>query len=177
MSEMQQLAAARAPLPEHVEELRRRAADLARPVKPPRADDVHTAIIFELGGEQYAVVAKAVLQVVALRELTPLPNAPLPLFGLTQWRGDVLTVLDVREMLGVPRRGLPDLGRVIVVDGRDRVFGVLADAVRDVRDIDFDDVKPLPTDDADGGTLLSGITDDGVLVIDSDALRGLGRGG
>lgn len=177
MSGMQQLTAARAPRPEHVEVLRSRAADLARPVKPPRADDVNAAIIFELGGQRYAVVAKAVLQIVALRELTPLPSAPLPLFGLTQWRGDVLTVLDVREILGVSRRGLPDLGRVIVVDGHDRVFGILADAARDVRDIDFGDVQPLPADDADHGRLVSGITDDGVLVIDSDALRGLGRGG
>lgn len=177
MSDMQELAAARVPRPEHVEELRHRAAELARPAKPPRADDVHAAIIFELGGERYAVAAHAVLQIVALRELTPLPSAPLPLFGLTQWRGDVLTVLDVRELLGVPRHGLADLARVIVVDGSHHVFGVLADAVRDVRDIDIDGVQPLPADDADRGTLLSGITDDGVLVIDSDALRGLGRGG
>lgn len=174
MRDIADLTAARAARPDQVDELRRRAAHLARPLRLERGA-AEASILFELSGETFAIAARVVRQIIVLHALTPLPGAPLPLFGVTQWRGDVLTVLDVREALGVPRGGLTDLGRVIVVDGRNTPFGILADAVRDVRDIRVADVRPLPADDDTGrGTMLRGITADDVLVIDDDVLRDLG---
>lgn len=160
--------AARAPAPESVELLRQRAAELARPVKTPDDSGRVTAVMFELGRESYALAATVVLEVFVLRAISPLPGAPAPLFGVTQWRGDVLTVLDLRDALGSPRRGVTDLSRVLVVDGPDRRFGVLADAARGAADLATDQIRSLPDDQE--GTLLRGITDAGVLVIDEKAL-------
>lgn len=162
--------AARAPRPEHHRLLKRRAAALARVPPGEGGENVLPMVMFTLGDETYALDARVVLQVVVLRELTPLPSAPAPLFGVTQWRGDVLTILDLRAALGVNVRGVTDLARVVVVNGHDRVFGILADAAREVMDIGIEAIRPLRAADAERGSLLDGITDDGVLIIDSTAL-------
>jgi purine-binding chemotaxis protein CheW len=169
------LHAARAAAPADVEVLRRRAAELARVPAAGRTGNTIPAVIFHLADENYAIDARVVLQVHVLQDLTPLAGARPPLFGITHWRGMVLTILDLREQLGVRPRGLSDLSRVIVVgDGR-RAFGILADAARDVIDLDDVTVRPLPADEAAGRTLIRGITDDAVLVLDTSAVLRAGH--
>jgi purine-binding chemotaxis protein CheW len=153
-----------------LELLRRRAVALARrPVREAAGTSVQV-ILFELGDEEFAIEASCVLQVAVLRELTPLPGAAAPLFGVTHWRGEVLTILDLREALGVHARGVTDLGRIIVVDGPDRLFGVLADKVSEMMEIDTQRIMALPAEDAARASLLRGVTEEGVLVVDTPAL-------
>jgi purine-binding chemotaxis protein CheW len=161
-------AAGRAPLPEHVPLLRTRAAALARAQAVERTGESLHVLVFGLGGERYAIEGACVLQVGVLREMTPLPGAAAPLFGITHWRGEVLTLLDLRDVFGARTSGVTDLGRFLVVDGPDRRFGIVVDAVMDARDVAAHDVRPLPGDDA--RSLLRGMTDEGVLIIDSAAL-------
>jgi purine-binding chemotaxis protein CheW len=172
------LAEARAPAPEHVAELRRRARALAREGgwwQAAAADDSFSALVFQLAGSTYAVDAACVLRVLTLRELTPLPGAAAPLFGVTHWRGDVLTLLDIRPLLGASTGGLTDMGRVIVMDGEDRHFGLVVDAVTELADVRRESIQRLPREDGDGESLLEGITEAGVFII--DAARVLARFG
>jgi len=172
-SDPARLAAERAPAPEHLAELRRRAAALARDQgrwRTGREADAFTAVVFRLAGSQYGIDASCVLRVLTLRELTPLPGAAAPLFGVTHWRGDVLTLLDVRPLLGAPTDGLTDLGRVLVLDGADRKFGIVADAVDDLAEIRQDRIRPLPHEDGNGESLLQGMTEDGIFIIDAERI-------
>ena len=169
------LRAARLPAPGHVDVLRKRAAELARVPAADRRAEAIPAVIFELADERYAIEARIVLQVHVLRELTPLAGARPPLFGITHWRGMVLTILDLRAELGVRSQGITDLSRVLVIDGGRQPFGILADAARDFIDLAQTTVRPLAADDASARTLLRGITDDAVLVMDPDAVLAVGR--
>jgi purine-binding chemotaxis protein CheW len=168
--------AGRLPAEEHVSLLRRRAAALAREEKGAGDADARPAVVFELAGERYAIDAGCVLRVLTLRELTPLPGAAAPLFGVTHWRGSVLTLLDIRPLLGALAPGITDLARVVVLEGRDREFGIVVDRVRDLVDVSEADVRPLPDRDEDSsGSLLSGILQDGTFVV--DAMQLLARHG
>ena len=169
------LKAARLAVPGHVDILRKRAADLARMPAVDRASEAMPAVIFELADERYAIEAGIVLQVHVLHELTPLAGARPPLFGITHWRGMVLTILDLRAELGVRSTGLTDLSRVLVIDGGRQPFGILADAARDFIDLAQTTVRPLSAEEASARTLLRGITDDAVLVMDSDAVLAAGH--
>jgi purine-binding chemotaxis protein CheW len=168
--------AARAPLSRNVELLRRRAAALARVPRREVSTSTVNAVLFKLGQEQYAIEAARVLEVAALRDLTPLPGAPPPLLGLTHWRGEVLTVLDLRAVLGVRTQGLTDLRRLIVVAGRRRAFGILADQAREIIAIDTS-LLQRARDRDEQTDLIAGMTDDAVLMIDADALARLHGGG
>lgn len=169
------LNAARTPAPEDVEVLRRRAAALARVPAATRQADTTPAVIFELADEVYAIDARIVLEVHVLRELTPFAGASAPLFGITHWRGSILTILDLREQLGVRSRGVTDLSRVIVVDGGRTPFGILADAARDFIDLQESGIRSLPADEGSARRLLRGMTDDAVLVMNTDAVLDVGR--
>lgn len=161
---------ARAPREEHRELLSARATELARVPRGERRGAAVPAVVFALGDERYALDMAAVLQVEVLRELTPLPGAAAPLFGVTQWRGEVLTVLDLRTVLGARVRGVTDLGRILVLNGADRTFGILADRVTDMVEVHADRLKPLPHEPGRARSLLRGMTDDAVFVIDEAAL-------
>jgi chemotaxis signal transduction protein len=90
-----------------------------------------------LSGERYAhCVASCGGQVAVLLELTPLPGASAPLFGITHWRGDVLTLLDLRAALGAHAGGVTDLSRIIVAGRADRRFGMVVDAVVEMAEVE-----------------------------------------
>jgi purine-binding chemotaxis protein CheW len=160
----------RAPHAEHRAVLRGRALALARTPPAPVEGEFITALVFEFGNARYAVDAAAVLQVTPLRDLTPLPGATLPLLGVTYWRGQVLTVFDLRGPLGVQVRGLTDMGKLIVLDGTGHDFGILADRVSDMTPIDIGSLRPVESRGGRDSALLRGMTDDAVLVIDAATL-------
>jgi len=163
--------AARAPRPEDRALLAQRAVALARDPGAGVVVDAFPAITFSLGREHYALDARIVRQVSVLRALTPLPGARLPVYGVTHWRGSVLTVLDLRAALGATTHGLPDLSRIVVVETAGRTFGILVDFSLALVEVDRSAIRELPADDRGGRTLLLGIMDDGLLVIDAEAFR------
>jgi purine-binding chemotaxis protein CheW len=152
--------------------LRERARVLARPLS---GGSEHTtrldAVSFSLGRERYAVDVSNVFAVFRLSSLTPLPGARIPVIGLTQWRGDVLTVLDVRGLVGAVTTALDDLARVIVL-GVDRPeFGLLADRLEDPLRLDAGSVFPLSAERASRASdIVRGVTSDAVVILDASAL-------
>jgi chemotaxis signal transduction protein len=126
-------------------------------------------LVFSLGRERFAVPSSYVFAVFPLSELVPLPGATPPVVGLTRWRGDVLTVLDLRRLVGTVPTALDDLSRVIVMGTSSPEFGVLADAVSDIVAVDPSTLHALPEARGDS-RVLAGITRDAVHVIDAAAL-------
>lgn len=151
--------------------LRERARHLAKPMSDTSLTTRIDAVAFSLGRERYAIEATHVFAVFRLESLTPLPGALPPVAGVTPWRGDVLTVLDIRGLVGAIPTALDDLARVIVL-GTDRPeLGLLADRIDDPLQLDAEAVHPLSADRASRGSeILRGVTSDAVVVIDAPAL-------
>jgi len=150
--------------------LEARARALAR-----RLDDVapHVGVemlSFSLAREQFAVPSRYVFAVFPLSELVPLPGAAPPVIGLTRWRGDVLTILDLRRLIANVTGALDDLSRVIVVGDAYPQFGILADVVRDMITIDLSALHRVPDERRGETRMLLGITNDAIHVIDAPAL-------
>jgi purine-binding chemotaxis protein CheW len=120
------------------------------------------------------VASRYVHAVFQLVELVPLPGARSPVVGLTRWRGDVLTVLDLRRLVGLSVHALDDLGRVIVIGDAAAELGILADALDELRAVDPATLFPLSDRTADrapdSAALVAGVTVDGVHMIDAAVL-------
>jgi len=58
-------------------------------------------VVFRLAGEHYALPAASIRAVVGKSPITPLPGTPSHLLGLTNQRGEILSVLDFRPLLGL----------------------------------------------------------------------------
>ena len=150
--------------------LEERARALARPAAQPPSGDTLELITFALANEVYAVESRYVAAVFRLIDLSPLPGATPPVCGVTAWRGDLLTILDLRAPLGLPVTALNDLSRVIAL-GEDRpAFGILADAVRELVTLPAAEVRAPPEGVAAQREYLRGVTPDALLVLDADVL-------
>lgn len=157
--------------PERVRQvLEERARVLARPAAPPPAGDTLELITFVLADELYALESRYVVEVFRLADLSPLPGARPPVFGVTAWRGELLTILDLRPMLGLSVGALNDLNRVIVLGEERPAFGVLADAVRELVNLPASAVRDPPEGVAAEREYVRGVTGDAVLVLDAKEL-------
>ncbi|MEX2156441.1 MAG: chemotaxis protein CheW [Gemmatimonadales bacterium] len=150
--------------------LEERARALARPATPPPAGDTLEVMTFALANEVYAVESRYVVAVFRLQELSPLPGAGRPVFGVTAWRGELLTILDLRAALGLSVTALNDLSRVIVLGEERPAFGILADAARELVNLPASAVREPPEGVAAQREYLRGVTPNAVLVLEATKL-------
>lgn len=152
--------------------LAQRARELARPLAGEARRDGRLVVHFTLSGERLILEARWLLGITRLATLAALPGAEPPVRGVTVWRGELLTVLDIRPVLGISTAGLSDLTRVLVLGQRRPRFGLLVDTVGDA--VDLSDIRLLP---APAGSLardyLLGVTADAALVLDGARLMQL----
>ena len=157
--------------------LDQRAARLAEPPAPEVPAGSVDLITFRLGRENCAIDAAVVLNVFRLAGLARLPGAAVPVYGVTLWRGEVMTVLDLRPLLGMSTIALSDLGRVIVVGRSRAAFGFLADSVTGVRATLPSEIHPSSGKSGLQQSLVRGITSDATLVLDDEELLRLANSG
>lgn len=150
--------------------LEQRARALARPAR--LADvDVADTVTFLLSRERYAIAARNVFAVFRLSALVRLPGAHAPVAGVTRWRGDVLTLLDVRSLVGASTNALDDLAVVLVIGVEQPEFGILADALESPMVLGDDPLlSPIGRHTGTGVPVIRGVTRDGHLVLDAPAL-------
>ena len=152
-----------------LEVLEARARLLARvPVEPPRAGEVLELVGFVLAGARYAIESRFVREVARLTRFTPVPGTPAFVLGVTNLRGEILALFDLRHLLGVVTEGVTDLGRIVVLGDQRREFGLLADAASEV--LYVRGASLAQTETAWGRAYVRGVTADGVIVLSGEAL-------
>lgn len=149
--------------------LERRARELARAVEAEGglADGLEV-ITFHLGGERYAIDTRYVLEVSPLTQVTRVPGAGATLVGVANLRGTLLPVFDLAQVLGLEHT-ISDHVRVLVL-GRGRPeLGVVADRVEELTVVPRETLRDGPTQ-ADGDSLVLGMTEDALVVLDGGEL-------
>ena len=103
------------------------------------ATRVSTCLVV-LGGEQFAIDVRHVREVMIVETLTAVPGAPAFVRGVASLRGEVLAILDVAPVLGLPScRGGP-AGKALVLEP---AAGHVAVVVDDVLGLEtFDELRP-----------------------------------
>jgi purine-binding chemotaxis protein CheW len=130
-------------------------------------------VTFDLAGETYALPVSAVQEIVRPGQITRVPHAPAPVRGITNLRGRVLAVVDLRVRLGLAAAGeTGDKSRILVVAARERTLGLLVDAARQVIKLLPSAVQPPPADIRSESTdFLLGVyhlADELVILLDVD---------
>ena len=88
--------------------LRINCAELPAPLALPAAPESQEKyVIFSLAGANYAVPMNQVLELGELGHFTPVPHVPAWLLGVTNLRGDIVSVIDLRVLLGVEVADVP----------------------------------------------------------------------
>ncbi|MCE9572014.1 MAG: chemotaxis protein CheW [Deltaproteobacteria bacterium] len=98
---------------------------------------------FTLGDSLFGIDAGRVLEIVAVKDLSRVPGSPRHVRGLMNLRGQVVTCLDLDEILERPpstrRRGF-----AVVLDDGEGLTSLEVDRVSDVFDLDPAEVEPVP---------------------------------
>ncbi len=91
------------------------------------------AICFTLGDEEFGVDLNLVRQIVKPPPLTWVPRAEPDILGVVSIRGSVVTLLDLRQVMGVEPTNWPRMARILIVELEGEPLGLLVDSVTHVR--------------------------------------------
>ena len=96
-----------------------------------------------LGSSVYGVPIRHILEIVGAARPQPVPLAPAFVGGLVHYRGDVLTTVSLRQVLGLP----PQAGTqaILILESPDGCFGLLVDSVGEVLTVAAPDIEPNPS--------------------------------
>lgn len=123
--------------------------------------------------EIFALPVRQVQEILRVTALTRVPHAPFPVRGVTNLRGYVLPVVDLRVRLAMAPVEPGPRARIMVVQSRGRLIGLLVDAVEQVMQIDRLAVE-LPPEDVmtDQSYYLLGVyhvsEEEMVILLDAD---------
>jgi len=151
-----------------------RARALAQVPAPARPADAYLdVVLFGLGKERYAIETRLVREVARLSDFTPIPGTPDFVLGITNLRGAVVAIIDSHRFFGIPRNGVTDLSRLIVLGTVRREFGILADETYGQAEIAADEILPPPGDVSGiGRGYIRGVTSEALIILDGTELLG-----
>jgi len=96
-----------------------------------------------VGKSLFGVPITHILEIVGGARPQPVPLAPPYVGGLVHYRGDVLTTVSLRQLLGLPpKEGVQD---ILVLESKDGCFGLLVDSVGEVLTASAADYEPNPS--------------------------------
>lgn len=135
------------------------------------------AVIFNLRDEHYGLDIFRVVEIIRLREITPIPKVADYVRGLVNLRGKTIPVIDLGVRFGLGTTMDSDSARIIVVDSDGGNVGVLVDGVREVIALSADQVEgPPAVSDRVKADFIRGVAKEGgslITLLDLDcALAG-----
>lgn len=167
-----EVLAAFSPPPEQWQDiLTRRARQLAEPPEQETEIQLIEVVSFLLAYETYAIETAYVREVYPLKDLTPLPCTPPFVAGIVNVRGQVMSVIDMKQLFQLPVVGLTDHNKVVIISDGTMEFGILTDAILGVRHIPLPDIQhDLPTLSGMREAYLKGVTGERIVVLDGAKL-------
>jgi purine-binding chemotaxis protein CheW len=101
-------------------------------------------ISFFVGKEEYGLELLCVKEVIRTRGITWLPQAPSFVKGIINLRGDVIPIIDLRDKSGLDSQEATAMTRVIVVEVKGRLMGMVVDSASQVVRIPAEEIDPPP---------------------------------
>jgi len=101
-------------------------------------------VIFQLGSEFFGADIAKVESIIKIQSITQLPHAPNFVEGVTNLRGKVLPVIDLRKRFGLPAQETNKNSRIIVVSVDQIEVGMIVDEVSEVLTIPEGAVEAAP---------------------------------
>ena len=101
-------------------------------------------VIFELANEFYGINIAVVESIIKMQAITQLPQSPVYVKGVTNLRGSVLPVIDLRSRFALEPKEDTRQTRIIIVTMGSIKVGVTVDGVSEVLRVSDELIEPLP---------------------------------
>lgn len=122
------------------DELQRLSAATEAPAPVP---ELHL-VTFALDREEFGIPIQQVREVIRVTDITRVPQARAHVRGVTNLRGRILAVVEIRTRMGLPPAEITPRSRIMVVGIHDRTLGILVDGVSQVVKVPTTTLAPAP---------------------------------
>jgi purine-binding chemotaxis protein CheW len=123
-------------------------------------------VVFMLAKEHYGVRIAVVESIIKLQPITAVPCSPAFVEGVTNLRGRVLPVIDLRKRFGLPAEESTKDTRIVVVEMNGTLVGMIVDAVSEVLRVPAESVEsPSPIITTVDSAFITGIAKVGERLI------------
>jgi len=116
-------------------------------------------VIFRLAKEEYGLPIAKVHEINRLTPITKLPQTPEFMEGVTNLRGKIIPIFDLRKRFQLSTIENSDDTRIIIVAVKDQVVGIIVDAVHEVIKLSASAIEPPPP----------------AFVLDAQYIHGVGK--
>ncbi len=100
-------------------------------------------VVFLLAREWYGVEITKVREVTKVGKITYLPSCPEHIAGIVNLRGYILSVTDLKPILGLPHEELTEKARIIAVESGIFETGFLVDEVVESIEVPLSKIEPV----------------------------------
>jgi len=112
-------------------------------VAPQDAHGEQQLVVFSLAEEFYALDIQSVQEIVLMQPITAIPDADPWVEGITNLRGRVVPVLDLRRRCNVTANEYTAETRIVVVSPAQGLVGLIVDSVSEVLRVPDDQIGEL----------------------------------
>lgn len=101
-------------------------------------------LVFTLGDEEYGLEILKVQEIRGYDRVTRIANTPDFILGVTNLRGVIVPIMDLRVKFDFPTADFNVNTVIIILNLTDRVVGIIVDGVSDVISLSSDQIRPAP---------------------------------
>ncbi len=109
-----------------------------------RGGEEEHLVIFTLGKELYGVTIHSVESIIKLQAITEVPRTASYILGVTNLRGTVVPVLDLRKRFNLLSSENSSNTRIVIVNAEGAKVGIVVDEVTEVLKVSRDAIQPPP---------------------------------
>lgn len=107
--------------------------------------DEEQMVTFSINNEEYGIRIMQVQEINRISEITHIPRAPHFIDGMTNLRGNVIPVINVRRLFDLEEKEADDRTRIIIVDIGGTKTGLRVDQVNEVLRLSKHDIEETPS--------------------------------
>ncbi|QDV71039.1 Chemotaxis protein CheW [Rosistilla carotiformis] len=127
---------------------------------------------FYVGDVLLGIAIDRVREINRLSEITCVPHAPRHVLGVVNLRGEVVPLLDLGILLGLPSTQVGSDSKNMIVQADGQLLGLVVDRVSDILAVSHESMSSPPANvNAVDGRMIQGIhtlPDDVVILLDID---------
>jgi purine-binding chemotaxis protein CheW len=127
-------------------------------------------VVFSLGGEEYALPIARVHEIIRFVPPRSVASTDPSVRGVISLRGRIVPVYDLAVRLGVSRGATDTDSKIVMIETREQLVGVIVDDVEEVITIGSEAFDEAPGAGGRGIEAVARIDDRLVLLLDADGI-------
>lgn len=128
-------------------------------------------LICRISDEYYGFETKHMQEVFFVDHITPLPSTPDWLLGIINARGEIISVIDMKNFFELKKLTPKNKFKVLILHKEEMKFGILIDAIHDLVNLKRDELTTdFITFDKIRKDYLLGLTDKNYVILDAEKI-------